>query len=57
MFVACDDRTCKRNFEGVCRAEEIRISVTDGVREDGSRGTLNACINYEDGRIEDAGTD
>jgi hypothetical protein len=53
MFVFCDDRTCKNNFEGVCRTVQIHITVTDGLREDGTRGPINSCNDYEDGR-EDA---
>lgn len=57
MFVFCDDRTCKSNFEGVCIREHIHITVTDGLREDGFRGPINTCINYEDRRTDDAGAD
>lgn len=57
MFVFCDDRTCSKNFNGVCTREQIHITVTDGLREDASRGPINACINYEDRRTEDAGAD
>lgn len=52
MFVFCNDDTCKRNYEGVCLREQIVITVTDGVREDGTRGTINACSSYEDKRNE-----
>jgi hypothetical protein len=54
MFVFCNDNTCKKNYEGVCLLEALHIKVTDGVREDGTRGPLNACTNYEDRREEDA---
>lgn len=57
MFVFCDDRTCKSNFEGVCIREQIHITVTQGLREDGSNGPINACIYYEDRRQDDAGAD
>lgn len=50
MFVFCNDDTCKRNYEGVCLREQIVITVTDGVREDGTRGTINSCSSYEDKR-------
>lgn len=57
MFVFCDDSTCKNNYKGVCLKESILIKVTDGLKEDGSRGTINSCSTYEDRREEDAGTD
>ena len=56
-FVFCDDGTCKHNQTGVCTRKEIHITVTQGLREDGSTGTINSCINYEDRRVEDAGAD
>lgn len=52
MIVFCDDTTCTRNYEGVCLKEQIVITVTDGVREDGTRGTINSCSSYEDKRNE-----
>lgn len=48
MIVFCDDTTCTRNYEGVCLREQIVITVTDGVREDGTRGAINSCSSYED---------
>ena len=55
MYTFCDDRTCKKNYNGVCLREQIHITVTQGLREDGTNGPINACINYEDRRVDDAG--
>lgn len=56
-FTFCDDGTCKYNQTGVCTRAEIHIVVTHGLREDGSRGPINACTDYEDRRVDDAGAD
>lgn len=55
MFVFCDDRTCAKNFNGVCVRSQIHITVTYGVKEDGYNGPINACTDYEDRRVDDAG--
>ena len=57
MYVFCEDRTCKKNYNGVCIREQIHITVTQGLREDGTNGPIPACINYEDRRVDDAGAD
>lgn len=52
MIVFCDDRTCRFNDGTGCTAKSIEITISTGIREDGSNGAVNICKQYrsrEDG--------
>jgi hypothetical protein len=47
MIVFCDDHTCKHNDGTACRAPNISIVLSAGIREDGACGAINVCNDYE----------